>query len=70
MAIKSQYDNPPVYITANGWSNAGGLLDEDRINYIRTYLNALLDAAYEGCDIRGYSMWSLIDTFEWRSGYS
>ncbi|CAH1641613.1 unnamed protein product [Spodoptera littoralis] len=67
--IKSLYDNPPVFITANGWSSAGGLLDEDRINYLRTYLNALLDAIYEGCDIKGYSVWSLIDTFEWRSGY-
>ncbi|KAF9407214.1 hypothetical protein HW555_012684, partial [Spodoptera exigua] len=67
--IKSLYDNPPVYVTANGWSTAGGLLDEDRINYMRTYLNALLDAVYEGCDIKGYSVWSLIDTFEWRSGY-
>ncbi|XP_035441897.1 myrosinase 1 [Spodoptera frugiperda] len=67
--IKSLYDNPPVFITANGWSTAGGLLDEDRINYLRTYLNALLDAIYEGCDIKGYSVWSLIDTFEWRSGY-
>ncbi|KAJ8715454.1 hypothetical protein PYW07_009936 [Mythimna separata] len=69
MDIKAQYDNPPMYITENGWSNAGGLLDEDRIHYMRTYLNALLDAVYEGCDIRGYSMWSLIDTFEWRNGY-
>ncbi|KAJ8709566.1 hypothetical protein PYW08_009570 [Mythimna loreyi] len=70
MEIKVQYDNPPMYITENGWSNAGGLLDEDRIHYMRTYLNGLLDAVFEGCDIRGYSMWSLIDTFEWRNGYS
>lgn len=69
MEIKSQYDNPPVFITENGWSNGGGLLDEDRIHYMRTYLNALLDAVNEGCDIKGYSMWSLIDTFEWRNGY-
>ncbi|XP_063896033.1 myrosinase 1-like [Helicoverpa armigera] len=69
MEIKMLYDNPPVYITANGWPNDGGLLDEDRIRYMRNYLNAMLDAINEGCDIRGYSMWSLIDTFEWRHGY-
>uniref|UniRef100_A0A2A4JCQ8 Uncharacterized protein n=1 Tax=Heliothis virescens TaxID=7102 RepID=A0A2A4JCQ8_HELVI len=69
MEIKTLYDNPPVYVTANGWPSEGGLLDEDRIRYIRNYLNALLDAVSEGCDIRGYSMWSLIDAFEWRYGY-
>ncbi|CAH0597898.1 unnamed protein product [Chrysodeixis includens] len=67
--IKKLYDNPPVYVLENGWSTEGGLLDEDRINYLRTYLNALLDALDVGCDVKGYSVWSLIDSFEWKQGY-
>ncbi|CAB3222974.1 unnamed protein product [Arctia plantaginis] len=70
MAIKSLYDNPPVYITENGWSTSGNLLDEDRIHYLRAYLNVLLDAVFEGADIRGYSVRSLTDSFEWFQGYT
>ncbi|XP_049880677.1 myrosinase 1-like [Pectinophora gossypiella] len=68
--IKKLYNNPPVYVTENGWSSDGGLLDDDRISYLRHYLGALLDAYSEGCDIRGYTAWSLMDNFEWKSGYT
>ncbi|XP_075986700.1 myrosinase 1-like [Anticarsia gemmatalis] len=68
--LKNTYDNPPIIVTENGWPTRGGLLDEDRISYLRRYLNALLDAVDEGCDIRGYSVWSLIDNFEWFKGYT
>ncbi|XP_030033142.2 myrosinase 1 [Manduca sexta] len=68
--VKRLYDNPSVYITGNGWSTAGGLLDDDRVNYIRSYLNALLDAVNEGSNVKGYSVWSLMDNFEWTHGYT
>lgn len=67
---KNLYDNPPVYVLENGWSTTGGLLDDDRISYHRNYLNALLDAVAEGCDVKAYAAWSLIDTFEWLNGYT
>lgn len=31
--IKEQYDNPPVFITENGYSDSGDLNDEKRIFY-------------------------------------
>ncbi|XP_063389576.1 myrosinase 1-like [Cydia fagiglandana] len=67
--IKNQYDNPTVVITENGWSTGRGLLDDTRIQYLRSYLNMVLDAIDEGCDIQGYTAWSLMDNFEWKHGY-
>ncbi|CAH2097133.1 unnamed protein product [Euphydryas editha] len=68
--INELYGNPRVYITENGWSTTGGLLDDDRIRYLRNYLDAILDAIDEGCNVKGYTVWSLIDNFEWLNGYS
>ncbi|XP_072935471.1 myrosinase 1-like isoform X2 [Epargyreus clarus] len=68
--IKRRYNNPKVYITENGWSTSGGLVDEDRVRYYRNYLNALLDAVENGCNIKGYTAWSLMDNFEWMRGYT
>ncbi|KAL0811274.1 hypothetical protein ABMA28_009690 [Loxostege sticticalis] len=68
--IKNLYDNPPVLVTENGWSSSGGLLDDDRISYYRSYLSALLDAVDEGCDVKAYSAWALMDNFEWKNGYT
>ncbi|XP_059050551.1 myrosinase 1-like [Achroia grisella] len=68
--IKKNYNNPVVYITENGWSTAGGLFDDDRIQYYRNYLSVLHDAIEEGCDVRKYTAWSLIDNFEWKNGYT
>lgn len=31
--IKNEYNNPPVVITENGYSDGGQLNDTDRINY-------------------------------------
>ncbi|XP_041985540.1 myrosinase 1-like [Aricia agestis] len=67
--IKKLYNNPTVYITENGLSNDGGLEDDDRIEYIAGHINALLDAVDQGCDVRAYSVWSLLDNFEWLFGY-
>lgn len=69
-AIKNEYNNPPVIITENGVSDDGKLSDKIRINYLSEYLKAMLQAIYEdGCNIKGYTVWSLIDNFEWENGY-
>ncbi|XP_059049864.1 lactase/phlorizin hydrolase-like [Achroia grisella] len=68
--IKEVYNNPPVYITENGFSTFGGLVDDDRINYYRQYLNALLDAIKTGSNVQAYAAWSLMDNFEWMEGYT
>lgn len=59
-----------MFVTENGLSNRGGLVDEDRVLYYRGYLDALLDALDDGCDVRAYTAWSLMDNFEWAAGYT
>lgn len=69
--IKDTYGNIKIYITENGCPNKGGTDDYDRINYILVHLSYLLDAIYEEeVNVAAYTAWSLIDSFEWSSGYT
>ncbi|MFB4349453.1 GH1 family beta-glucosidase [Microbacterium sp. CR_7] len=43
--------------------------DEDRAEFVRLHLDAVLDAAEAGVDVRGFFYWSLFDNFEWAWGY-
>lgn len=66
----------PVYVTENGAgameapNEAGAVDDPGRIEYLRLYTKAMEQAAAAGVDVRGYFIWSLIDNFEWGSGYA
>ncbi|XP_025830269.1 myrosinase 1-like isoform X1 [Agrilus planipennis] len=69
--IKNTYNNPIVYITENGYGDNGELDDYVRVSYYGSYLEALLEAINEdNVNVRGYSAWSLMDNFEWKSGYT
>ncbi|XP_041985164.1 myrosinase 1-like [Aricia agestis] len=70
MKVKELYDNPTVYVTENGWPNNGGFDDEDRVHFLASYLNSIMEAVNRGCDVRGYSVWTLMDCFEWINGYT
>ena len=69
-------DIPPMYITENGCSygmgpDADGVVDDQpRIDYYDGHLRAVADAVADGCDVRGYYAWSLMDNFEWGEGYT
>jgi beta-glucosidase len=64
-----------IYITENGCSTGdvpatdGIVYDTDRIMFLRNYLTQLQRATSEGVPVRGYFLWSLMDNFEWSSGY-
>lgn len=66
----------PIYITENGLSchdtisSDGKVHDPNRITFIESYLKQLKKASADGVDIRGYFHWSLLDNFEWHSGYA
>ena len=76
LTVDRDYDLP-IYVTENGMgsnretpSESGAIVDNDRIDYLRAHIGAMNDAAAAGADVRGYFVWSLLDNFEWDSGYS
>ena len=67
----------PLFVTENGAAfadtdvdAAGVIRDEDRWNYLRDHLVAVMEARAGGADVRGYFAWSLLDNFEWAYGYT
>lgn len=67
---------PPLIIGENGASFpepdvAGGVLPDDaRIDYLARHISAVADAVRGGADVREYTVWSLLDNFEWADGFT
>ncbi|MBK9575451.1 MAG: beta-glucosidase [Fibrobacteres bacterium] len=60
-----------MMITENGCAwEAGGLQDDHRLAFYREHLRSLAQSVAEGARVTGYFAWSLLDNFEWTSGYS
>ncbi len=75
--VRERYGNPPVYITENGSAfydppvAEDGVLDDPlRVSYQKKHIAAVSDAIAQGCDVRGYMAWSLLDNLEWSLGFS
>jgi beta-glucosidase len=73
--ISREYSPPPIFITENGMANPdqvvdGKVPDTKRVAFLREHLKALARAVDLGVDVRGYFYWSLLDNFEWNSGYT
>ncbi|XP_013165350.1 PREDICTED: myrosinase 1-like [Papilio xuthus] len=68
--LKDNYNIPKIYITENGAPSLRGLNDTHRVRYYREYLSAMIDAIDQGVNVRGHFAWSLMDNFEWTSGYT
>ena len=73
--LSREYLPPTMYITENGMANAdvmvgGRVADTARIEYLRRHLMAVARAIDLGADVAGYFYWSLLDNFEWDSGYA
>jgi beta-glucosidase len=56
----------PIFVTENGIADRRG---DVRPGFLRSHFEALVRAAREGVDVRGYFHWSLLDNFEWAEGY-
>jgi beta-glucosidase len=76
LMLRARYGDLPIYITENGCAfpdrpdEFGRIHDGERIKFLRDYLGAALDAFADGCNIKGYFVWSFLDNFEWAHGYS
>jgi beta-glucosidase len=57
----------PVYITESGIATDD---DDIRIAYLDEALRGVGRCLADGVDVRGYFVWSLLDNFEWNSGYA
>jgi beta-glucosidase len=68
--------NLPIYITESGApyndyiDPEGRVNDPERIDYLAAHFAAARAAIDSGVDLRGYFVWSLLDNFEWDSGYA
>ena len=73
--IAERYDNPPIFITENGCAFEDKLIngevnDVERIDFFKGYISAVGQAIHRGVNVKGYFIWSLLDNFEWASGYA
>ncbi|PQQ01830.1 beta-glucosidase 12 isoform X1 [Prunus yedoensis var. nudiflora] len=75
---KKKYHNPIIYITENGvdelndpkLSLAEALNDTHRIDYYNRHLHYVQSSIDNGVKVKGFFPWTLLDDFEWNSGFS
>lgn len=76
MRITRDYDHPIIEITETGsvFKDAPGadgrIRDQRRIEFYRQHLAELARAMRDGARVRAYHAWTLLDNFEWNSGFS
>ncbi len=73
--LHRDYPVPPLYVMENGAAYRdepvqGRVHDRDRTDYIAAHVAAVGDALAAGVPVAGYMVWSLLDNFEWASGYA
>jgi len=73
--LHQDYPVPSLMITENGGAFKdllvnGQVHDADRVRYLQTHIAAVHQAMQQGVPMKGYMVWSLMDNFEWASGYA
>jgi beta-glucosidase/6-phospho-beta-glucosidase/beta-galactosidase len=67
---------PPLIVSENGCAGrdvlaADGRCDDPhRVAYLSAHVDAVRAVRAAGVDVRGFFVWSLLDTFEWAAGYT
>jgi beta-glucosidase len=74
--VTKTYGRLPLYVTENGAAvfgekpgRDGRVRDGKRTRYLALHAEGVRQAVARGADVRGYYVWSLMDNFEWSSGY-
>jgi beta-glucosidase len=76
MRLHRDYGAPALNITENGAAYedpapGNGVVDDpERLAYLQGHIEAVARAIDDGADVRRYLAWSLMDNFEWNSGFS
>ena len=73
--LDKDYAVPPMFVTENGGAFKDALAgdrvhDAARTSYITRHIAAMAEAMRQGVRMEGYMVWSLMDNFEWASGYA
>ncbi len=66
MKLVWQRYHKPILITENGIADRN---DTYRAQYIKDHLAEVHQAINDGMDVRGYFYWSLLDNYEWDTGF-
>jgi beta-glucosidase len=76
LRMDRNYHFPALYVVENGAAFIdpepvdGRIIDPQRVSYLERHIAAVHDALTQGAPVKGYFIWSLLDNFEWNSGYS
>lgn len=74
--LQREYDGIKIMITENGAAfkddidKDGKVNDDERISYLNNHISEVFRAVKDGAHVAGYYVWSFMDNFEWRLGYS
>ena len=76
--LKDNYNNIEVYISENGMGvegekafadEHGQIQDDYRIEFISDHLKWVHKSYEQGCNVRGYHLWTFIDCWSWLNAY-
>lgn len=72
--LHKDYPGVPLHVTENGAAFKDQLVDgqvhdTQRVKYLTDHVRAMARAIEQGVPLRSYMVWSLMDNFEWASGY-
>lgn len=75
--LKENYNNIPSFISENGMGvqneerfiKDGRVEDDYRIDFIKEHLKWIHKAAEEGCNVKGYHLWTFMDNWSWMNAY-
>jgi beta-glucosidase len=73
--LTKEYGQPRLIVTENGCSDPMGdhaaiINDEFRSHYLSAHLRAVIQAMDNGSPVEGFFVWSLLDNWEWDSGFT
>ncbi|MDR4938948.1 glycoside hydrolase family 1 protein [Rossellomorea marisflavi] len=77
MNLKENYGNIESFVSENGmgvqdegrFEKDGMIHDDYRIDFIRGHLEWLHTAIGEGCQAKGYHLWTFMDNWSWMNAY-